>query len=83
MSSQASVLGTPAPSRRNVSPKKGGDDPEAAMKMALIDLRCLFICISLLERVNSVSTHFSVPSREELMSVSALTGQLGIPWSFA
>jgi hypothetical protein len=32
------------------------NDPEARMKAALVDLRCLFICISLLERVNSVSS---------------------------
>jgi len=45
-------MGTPAPYR--IAPPVE-DDPEALMKAALIDLRCLFICISLLERVNSVS----------------------------
>ena len=53
MSSQASAMGTPAPSRIVASVE---DNPEALMKAALIDLRCLFICISLLERVNSVGT---------------------------
>jgi len=52
MSSQASAMGTPAP-YRVAAPVE--DDPEASMKAALIDLRCLYICISLLERVNSVS----------------------------
>jgi len=45
-------MGTPAPYR---VPAPVEDDPEASMKAALIDLRCLYICISLLERVNSVS----------------------------
>ncbi|WVQ85926.1 hypothetical protein IAT38_008094 [Cryptococcus sp. DSM 104549] len=38
---------------RSVAPRFNPDDPEASMKAALIDLRCLLICISLLERVNS------------------------------
>jgi condensin complex subunit 3 len=53
MGSQASVLGTPAP-RKAMTPRTDLDDPEAKIKAALIDLRCLLICISLLERVNSV-----------------------------
>ena len=54
MESQASALGTPS-TRRSVAPRVEMDDPEAKMKAALVDLRCLLICISLLERVNTVS----------------------------
>ena len=50
--SQMSTLDTPAPQR--VAPARP-IDPEAKIRAALIDLRCLMICISLLERVNSVS----------------------------
>lgn len=30
------------------------DDPEQAVRKALLDLRCLLICISMLERINMV-----------------------------
>jgi condensin complex subunit 3 len=49
--SQASAMGTPGPRKS----ARVDSDPEATMKAALIDLRCLIICISLLQRVNSVS----------------------------
>ncbi len=52
--SQASTLGTPGP-RKSLAPRFDSNDPEARMKAALVDLRCLLICISLLERVHSVS----------------------------
>jgi hypothetical protein len=31
------------------------DDPDQAVKKALVDLRSLLICISMLQRINSVS----------------------------
>jgi hypothetical protein len=31
------------------------DDPEQAVQKALVDLRALLICISLLERINTAS----------------------------
>jgi len=34
------------------------DDPDQAVKKALVDYRSLLICISMLQRVNSVSSHF-------------------------
>ena len=55
-SSQASTYSA-TPSR----PRAGGPrfdvitDPEEKMKAALVDLRCLVICIAMLERINSVS----------------------------
>ncbi|ORY20755.1 nuclear condensing complex subunit [Naematelia encephala] len=52
LGSQASTMGTPAV-KRTATPRFDPDDPEERMKAALIDLRCLLICISLLERVNS------------------------------
>jgi condensin complex subunit 3 len=54
MDSQASSMGTPGP-KRMTTPRADDDDPEVRMKAALVDLRCLMICISLLERVNTVS----------------------------
>ncbi|WRT70673.1 uncharacterized protein IL334_007671 [Kwoniella shivajii] len=40
--------------RRSVATQRiNSQDPEERMKAALIDLRCLLICISLLERVNT------------------------------
>ena len=51
--SSASVMETPRP--KPVAPRFNLDDPEERMQAALVDLRCLLICISLLERVNSVS----------------------------
>ena len=51
--SQASTLGTPGPPKSSAL-RFDLNDPEARMKAALIDLRCLLICISLLERVHSV-----------------------------
>jgi condensin complex subunit 3 len=45
-------MGTPAPNR--MTPAVGDEDPEAKWKKVIIDIRCLEICISLLERVNSV-----------------------------
>ena len=53
--SQSSVASPVRPRRKSVMPRFDPNDPEVAMKAALIDLRCLVICISLLERVNSVS----------------------------
>lgn len=49
--SRSTYGGPSSPSRREsrVDP----NDPEAVMRAALIDLRCLLICISLLERVNT------------------------------
>lgn len=43
--------------RKTIAPRYDLSDPEQRIKSALIDLRCLLICISLLERVNSVSRH--------------------------
>lgn len=55
MDSQESSIGdTPAP-RRIVPMPVESLSVEDRMKAALIDVRCLAICISLLERVNSVS----------------------------
>lgn len=48
--SQASSSGSPG---RSVRERVDPEDPEAAALAANIDLRCLFICISLLERVNT------------------------------
>ncbi|WVQ70731.1 hypothetical protein IAR50_000253 [Cryptococcus sp. DSM 104548] len=45
---------------RSVAPRFNMDDPEDRMKAALVDLRCLLICISLLERVNSTLQDNSV-----------------------
>jgi condensin complex subunit 3 len=42
-----------SPSRRSVAPRASPADTYSLAKAALIDLRCLLICISLLERVNS------------------------------
>ncbi|KAK4686707.1 condensin complex subunit 3, partial [Tremellales sp. Uapishka_1] len=53
--SQASSAGSP-----RKTPIIDMSDPEARMKAALIDLRCLRICISLLERVNSTLQENSV-----------------------
>ncbi|WVQ95614.1 hypothetical protein IAU59_002712 [Kwoniella sp. CBS 9459] len=39
--------------RRSAVPRANPEDPEAKIQAALIDLRCLLICISLLERVHS------------------------------
>lgn len=53
--SQASTYSaTPRRRRATVVPRFDPSDPEQAMQAALTDLRCLLICISLLERVNSV-----------------------------
>ncbi|EIW69906.1 hypothetical protein TREMEDRAFT_30304 [Tremella mesenterica DSM 1558] len=49
--SQSSMLETP--SKKTAQPRFNLDDPEERMQAALIDLRCLLICISLLERVNT------------------------------
>ncbi|OXC68612.1 hypothetical protein AYX13_02817 [Cryptococcus neoformans] len=45
---------------RSMAPRFNLDDPEERMKSALIDLRCLLICISLLERVHSTLQDNSV-----------------------
>ncbi|TYJ51732.1 hypothetical protein B9479_007684 [Cryptococcus floricola] len=45
---------------RSVAPRFNMDDPEDRMRAALVDLRCLLICISLLERVNSTLQDNSV-----------------------
>jgi hypothetical protein len=37
------------------------DDPELAVKKALVDLRALLICNSMLQRINSVSCPDIVP----------------------
>jgi hypothetical protein len=37
------------------------DDPDQAVKKALVDLRALLICNSMLQRINSVSSH-SLPT---------------------
>jgi condensin complex subunit 3 len=58
MGSQASTMGTPGPKRAIARAESA--DPETRMKAALIDLRCLLICISLLERVNSVCPLWSM-----------------------
>ncbi|KAK8850500.1 hypothetical protein IAR55_004418 [Kwoniella newhampshirensis] len=60
MDSQASSVGDQSIRRRSVAPRFTPDDPEARIKAALIDLRCLLICISLLERVNSTLQDNSV-----------------------
>ncbi|OCF43623.1 condensin complex subunit 3 [Kwoniella heveanensis CBS 569] len=39
--------------RRSAVPRANPEDPEAKIQAALIDLRCLLICISLLERVHT------------------------------
>jgi carbon monoxide dehydrogenase subunit G len=37
------------------------DDPDQAVKKALVDYRSLLICISMLQRVNSVRNRFRNP----------------------
>jgi hypothetical protein len=44
------------------------DDPAARLEAAIIDLRCLLVCGSLLERVNGVSSN----STSERIYVSSL-----------
>lgn len=56
----ASVTDTPAVSRKSSSLRIPPLDPEAQREAALIDLRCLQICNSLLERVNSTLQDNSV-----------------------
>lgn len=58
LDSHASTYST-TPARRKAPGMPGAsntlaEDPEERLKAALTDLRCLMICISLLERVNSV-----------------------------
>jgi condensin complex subunit 3 len=55
--SQASTYST-TPSRARTGMPRFDliKDPEEKMKAALVDLRCLVICIGMLERINSVST---------------------------
>ncbi|WWD20683.1 hypothetical protein CI109_105159 [Kwoniella shandongensis] len=60
LDSQASSVGDQSIRRRSVAPRFDPNDPEARVKAALIDLRCLLICISLLERVNSTLQDNSV-----------------------
>lgn len=65
--SQASTYSSTPRRRRSGMPRFDvASDPEARIKAALVDLRCLQICIAMLERVNSVSSgvHF-FGSREE------------------
>jgi condensin complex subunit 3 len=54
MDSHASTYSTTPARRKGSSQRALADDPDARLKAALTDLRCLMICISLLERVNSV-----------------------------
>lgn len=54
--SQASTYSaTPSRPRSGLPRFDQNSDPEEKMKAALVDLRCLFICIGMLERINSVS----------------------------
>lgn len=53
--SQASTHSATPSRPRGVPRISANMDPEEKMKAALIDLRCLIICIGMLERINSVS----------------------------
>ncbi|WVR08557.1 hypothetical protein IAU60_005612 [Kwoniella sp. DSM 27419] len=54
LDSQASSIGDGSiVRRRSVQPRFDPEDPEARVQAAIVDLRCLLICISLLERVNT------------------------------
>ena len=55
------------------------DDPDQAVKKALVDLRALLICISMLQRINSVSSPFSTTCDMKLISRNSRT----IPSSMA
>ena len=54
LDTQSSVASPVRRSRKSTVPRFDPTDPDAAIKAAVVDLRCLLICISLLERVNSV-----------------------------
>lgn len=56
--SQASTYSSTPRRARSGVPRfnaNASKDPEEKMKAALVDLRCLMICISMLERINTVS----------------------------
>jgi hypothetical protein len=79
-----SIAGSVRHQRRASFASASAEAPQDAYMAALIDSRCLSICISLLERVNGVSAVQLDRYLADIgQSITDATRELGIPRSFA